>query len=239
MKFQKGQIPWNKGKHQKRTEEQISKQKATLILRYANGLIPGMLGKKMSDETIKKMSDSAKKAGASPQLRAKRSFNSRKENLSEETLKKRSAKLVGINNPFYGRKHSEQAKTEMSKLKFGKTSPRKGVQITDETRQKISGENSCHWLGGISFEPYCHKFNEQLKERIRDRDNRTCQYPGCEKKENGRKHTCHHVHYDKPNCDPDLITLCVCCNAKVNSNREHWEAYFMEKLKERGLLYGR
>jgi len=89
----------------------------------------------------------------------------------------------------------------------------------------------------ISFKPYCPKFNKRLKEKIRNRDNRTCQL--CEVKENGKKLAVHHIHYDKENCYPDLIALCNSCNVKVNINRDYWESYFMELLNKRGLLrYG-
>ena len=90
------------------------------------------------------------------------------------------------------------------------------------------------WNGGSSFLPYCTKFNHKLKEAIRNRDNRTCQHCGI--KENGRRHHVHHIHYDKENCYPDLITLCGSCNVKANGNRKQWEIYYMNKLNDRGLL---
>ncbi len=96
------------------------------------------------------------------------------------------------------------------------------------------GDTHPNWKGGVSFEPYCPKFNKQLKERIRERDNRTCQLCGI--KENGRKHDVHHVHYDKENCNPDLITVCRDCNVIANYNRDYYEELFMKKLEERGLL---
>ena len=101
----------------------------------------------------------------------------------------------------------------------------------------LTGEKNPSWKGGISFFPYCEKFNNVLKERIRNRDNRTCQ--NCRKTEadNGEKHSIHHIHYDKENCYPDLITLCRSCNAKANNNRDEWELCYMNKLNERGLLY--
>lgn len=98
----------------------------------------------------------------------------------------------------------------------------------------MKGKHHPSWRGGTSYEPYCYKFNNELKERIRERDNRTCQNCGTE--ENGRKLTCHHIHYDKENCYPHLITLCHSCNSKANGNRDYWEEYYMDILKTRGLL---
>jgi len=94
------------------------------------------------------------------------------------------------------------------------------------------GERSSNWKGGRSFGPYCPKFNGALKEDIRERDNRTCQL--CGAKENGEKLCVHHIHYDKENCAPDLISLCRLCNCKVNGNREYYEAFFMSLLSKTG-----
>lgn len=124
---------------------------------------------------------------------------------------------------------TEQHKHNISKGNIGK-------KLSCETKKKISdvrktdqfGDKNPSWNGGTSFEPYCHKFNNELKERIRNRDNRTCQRCGI--KENGKCLSVHHIHYDKENCYPDLITLCHTCNAKANGNRDWYEIYYMRKL---------
>jgi hypothetical protein len=63
------------------------------------------------------------------------------------------------------------------------------------------------WKGGASFEPYCPKFNTNLKERVRDRFDRRC--PLCDKQENEniflkngktRKLSVHHVYTEKMAC---------------------------------------
>ncbi len=98
-------------------------------------------------------------------------------------------------------------------------------------------ENSSFWIDGRSYYPYCHKFNDRLKERVRNRDNRTCQL--CGVKENSIRQSVHHIHYDKENCYPDLISLCRECNSKVNkkSERKYYEWVFMNKLNDKGLLF--
>jgi hypothetical protein len=103
----------------------------------------------------------------------------------------------------------------------------------------IHGENHPSWIDGRSFEPYCTKFNERLKERVRERDGRVCQLCGLSEKENGKKLDVHHIHYDKENCYPDLIGLCSKCNLTVNkrSMRSSYEQTFMNKLNERELLF--
>lgn len=134
----------------------------------------------------------------------------------------------GINNPNYGKHHSIEAKQKMSLAKEG----------------KYKGEN-CWWAwkGGTSFLPYCHKFNNSLRNEVRKRDDYICQYPDC-------LHTqleslmiyqqslhVHHIHYDKENCNKlDLITLCNSCNVKANFNRDYWEELYMNLLERRKLL---
>lgn len=116
-------------------------------------------------------------------------------------------------NPFYGKTHTEESLKKMREAQIGRV-----------------GVNAAHWIDGRSFLPYCHKFNEKTKEKIRIRDNRTCQL--CGAKEGGKKLCIHHIHYDKQNCDPDLISLCEVCHAKTLSNRDYYEKLFCGMLKK-------
>lgn len=150
--------------------------------------------------------------------------------------------LKGKDHPMYGKNHTEETKKRMSKARIN-------YKPTEETLKKMSealkgdknpmygrhGERSPNWKGGISFIPYCPKFNRVLKERIRERDNRICQV--CGEKENDEKLSVHHIHYDKENCYPDLIGLCRRCNSKANKDRDYHEKLFMNKLNNRGLLF--
>ena len=79
----------------------------------------------------------------------------------------------------------------------------------------MRGENHPNWQNGKSFEPYGIEFNNELKLKIRQRDNFTCQI--CGAVENGRAHTPHHIDYNKTNNEKiNLILLCVGCNTKAN-----------------------
>lgn len=165
--------------------------------------------------------------------------------------KKLRGKFKGRNNPFFGKKHSQSTKERISNTHKGLSASdetkrkmsqaREGFIFTPEIKKKISesvtGDKNVNWKGGISFEPYCSKFNDALKEEIRERDCRTCQL--CGTKENGKKLSVHHIHYDKENCAPDLIALCNRCSSKANFNRDYYERLFMNKLNERGLLLWR
>ena len=109
-----------------------------------------------------------------------------------------------------------------------------------ETRRKNgyvhkvpTGAKSHFWKGGISFEEYPQEFNKELKLKIRERDNFTCQL--CGKTEGEEKKTCgrilavNHIDFDKKNCDEsNLNTLCCSCNAKVNFHRAYYTEYFQQ-----------
>lgn len=81
------------------------------------------------------------------------SFSSKGRKYSEETLKsireaaKNRVKLIGDMNPFYGKKHTEEAKMKMSKSRIGKKFPKlseakKGTKASEETRRKLSQARS-------------------------------------------------------------------------------------------------
>lgn len=91
----------------------------------------------------------------------------------------------------------------------------------------MRGEKSPSWKGGLSFEPYCSKFNFEFKERVREFWNRKCGICSKTEKENGIRLSVHHCNYEKMVCcnnvAPLFITTCKSCHAKTNNNREYWE----------------
>jgi hypothetical protein len=86
------------------------------------------------------------------------------------------------------------------------------------------GQNNPMWNGGSSFEPYCPKFTDELKECVRDKFGRKCVV--CGQPENGRALSVHHVDYNKmQGCQGQrwkLITLCNRCHIQTNRNRWYW-----------------
>jgi len=74
---------------------------------------------------------------------------------------------------------------------------------------------------------YPLEFNNDLKEKIRERDGRKCQLCGRKKKNGGRRLHVHHIDYDKTNCSSDnLIALCGKCHRQTSSKRDFWTRYF-------------
>ncbi len=116
----------------------------------------------------------------------------------------------------------------------------KGYNHTEEIkeilRQQFIGSNNPNWQGGISENEYPKEFNNELKEKIRKRDDYTCQNCSMTEEEQlivlGYILSIHHIDYDKENCeDTNLITLCLWCNIRANYNRKMWEEHFKSIIK--------
>lgn len=140
----------------------------------------------------------------------------------------------GADHPSYGYKHPMEIRRMLSDVNRGERNPRFGKPVSEEQRRKLRGENNPNWMGGASFEPYCHKFNESIKESVRDEFDRRCFL--CGEPENGRRLSVHHVDYNKgQGCGHQwaLIPLCSSCHSKTNFNRWYWFAllnnYWLDK----------
>jgi len=148
-----------------------------------------------------------------------RNFNKNKI-ISNKTREK--LRLIG-----YNRKHTDETKIKIGKSNKGKLL---GCKRNDEFKQKISSvtkmENNPNWKGGVSFLPYSLEFNNELKNKIKIRDNFECKNPDCKQKTNII--TIHHIDYNKYNCSElNLITLCSSCNSRANGNREKNRSKYM------------
>ena len=107
----------------------------------------------------------------------------------------------------------------------------------------MSGENAPNWQGGISFGEYCPKFNNDIKQQIRNKyDN--CDYISgihasiCNPH---RKLDVHHVDYNKlQGCDEHewiLIPLSHSNHVRTNYNRQFWNTLFTYSLQYDGEYY--
>lgn len=96
--------------------------------------------------------------------------------------------------------------------------------IMARKRTELTGELASNWKGGKSFEPYCKKFDKNVKELIRSKFNNRCYICGTNK--NKRKLNVHHVDYNKNTlCNGKtwgLIPLCDRHHSKTNFNRWYW-----------------
>lgn len=154
-----------------------------------------------------------------------------KENLSE---KMKLDYNNGKRKPYWdGKIFTEEHKLKIKNKLIGKQFSirhKDNISISAKKRGVPFGEKSPNWQNGISFEPYSTLFNQQLKDRIRVRDNFICQKCGVPELECDKRLAIHHIDYDKKNCEEDnLISLCNRCNCKVNGNRKHWKDFFQVK----------
>jgi len=217
---------------------------------------------------IKLLSERAKKQVISPESRKKQADSLRgykhteehnfkialskqgkkRSPFSETWLKKMSKSHKGIHagkkNPQYGVTLTAETRKKLSEARKGEKNPRFGKPVPKEVRDKISdsvsGERSPAWKGGISFEPYCIKFNDEFKNRVRAFFGYVCVECGKTQNENGKKLPVHHVNFRKDSCcNPDaprlFVPLCNHCHSKTNHNRIFWEYWFTEMIKR---VYG-
>ena len=156
----------------------------------------GMQGKKHTEDW--KLQQSEKMKGFKHSEETKRI-------ISEGRINRNISK--GKNNPMFGKTHKNKSKLLMRQKK----------------KDLYNGENNPNWHGGVSKDPYCFEFTDELKEYIKERDNNTCQNPHCR---NSCETLCvHHIDYDKKHCDS--------CNSRANFNREYWKKIYSKILKER------
>jgi 5-methylcytosine-specific restriction endonuclease McrA len=101
-----------------------------------------------------------------------------------------------------------------------------------KAKQEIyEGENNPNWQGGTSFEPYTSDWTKELREKVRDRDNHTCQLCHKTEKELNETLNVHHIDYDKEHSVMEnLISLCQKCHSRTNGNRKFWTNYFTNLL---------
>jgi hypothetical protein len=144
----------------------------------------------------------------------------------------------GKNHHMFGKEHTEEAKALISGTLKGNTNTL-GCKRTDATKALMSaarkGEKNGRWLGGISFEPYCIKFNDEYKEHVRNLFGDECFLCSLSEADNGRKLCVHHVNYNKDcGCDETrciCVPLCMPCHVKTNYDRDYYQALIMEMLR--------
>ena len=94
---------------------------------------------------------------------------------------------------------------------------------------KNSRESNGNWKEGITIE-YPIEWNNYLRELIRDRDNRTCQFPACDYSDGFGKEklSVHHIDGNKNYChSSNLISLCRSHHSYIeNNNPKSWMGYF-------------
>jgi len=233
------------------TRRKMSRKGCTLTEEHKRKIGDAGKGKKHTEEAKRKMSEAKKGKIFSEEHRL---------NIS----KSRIGKFTGENNPFYGKKHSEESLKKISRkgctlseehkkkirLSFlGSKNHFFNKHHTDNSREKLKaswkesilkgercGENNSNWKGGIACEPYCDVWlDNEYKESIKERDGYKCLNPTCNK--TSTRLSLHHINYNKKDCHPlNIITLCASCNAKANKDREWHECWYKAIIIRRRYL---
>jgi hypothetical protein len=164
----------------------------------------------------------------SPELREKLLITHLGQPRSKETREKISVAMKGR---FAGDKHPQ----------YGRPGTFLGKHHTSETKTQLSeidrsGENNPRWMGGISFEPYCPKFNDELKQRIREFFENRCVMCG-KTNPNKWKLCCHHVTYNKEMCcDGKPVQFAALCHRRHSKtsggDRQRWEDMLHRAIDE-------
>lgn len=184
-----------------------------------------MRGKKHTPETILKMRNTALLSGRAP---PDNKGNNRgmlgvkltpEQKLQRGTIRKGAIlspeTKIKISNSLKGRKMPDEIKLKISKTITG-------TKRSEEFKQNRRGANNPRWKGGISFEPYCPKFNKDFKERVRTYFGNTC--VECNKTKTKPKLTVHHIFGNKQTCCdssiPLFVPLCKSCHGKVTDEKD-------------------
>ena len=133
-----------------------------------------------------------------------------------------AAQKAKVSRVLKGRKLSDGHRLKIS---LATKERYKSPEEHKKTSECKIGERNAQWRGGISSGKYCHKFNEYLRESIRDEFGRKCVICGIA--ENGQRLDVHHVNFDKAaGCYGkrwNLVPLCRSCHAWTTSHR--WQAF--------------
>ena len=137
-----------------------------------------------------------------------------------------------------GMKHTNRTKRKMSISQKGRIfleKTRHKMSIAAKARGTPSGKLAPNWQGGKSFEPYPPEFNKERKERVRNRDNRSCSLCGKGEIQVGRRMPIHHINGNKDDCSfSNLAAVCISCNVKAKGkNLDLYEFLISSNLQWR------
>ncbi len=103
-------------------------------------------------------------------------------------------------------------------------------EYLDKLSMLLSGENNPNWRGGLHQKKY-KNFYQKIKDKIRERDNFTCQLCGITEEQLNYRLSVNHIDFNKENSvEQNLNALCKSCNSSINFDREKWTKHFQAKI---------
>jgi 5-methylcytosine-specific restriction endonuclease McrA len=89
----------------------------------------------------------------------------------------------------------------------------------------MSGSGNSRWIGGVQKDGYTFDFDD-IKRRIRVRDNNRCRYCLYNNREDITDSLAvHHIDYNKQNnSNNNLITLCNSCHMHIHRTKYEWKS---------------
>jgi Trp operon repressor len=91
------------------------------------------------------------------------------------------------------------------------------------------GEKGLNWKGGITQHKYCYKFNEKLREEVREYFGRKCFMCDKTEKENGQRLDVHHCDFNKgQGCCQRWCLVAICHNC--HSATSHFRHRYFNEL---------
>lgn len=96
-------------------------------------------------------------------------------------------RMVGVNNPFYGKHHSQETKERWKKsrkYKYGKDHPSFGKHLTDEQKEKISKANTGRIKTAEQIKKWResrsgYKTSEETRKKISEANKKSKKTKGC------------------------------------------------------------
>jgi hypothetical protein len=169
----------------------------------------------------------------SERTKIKISLATKGKKVSDDTKAKLSAVRIGI---IFSAEHRENLSNAHTGIRLPPFSPEHRKKISIALKGKYCGELATNWQGGISFEPYCPKFNNDLKLRVRSFFNYQCIICGKHESNCKTKHCVHHVSYDKMICcngkPVQFAALCRSCHNRTNFDRDRWQSIIHRIIDE-------
>lgn len=146
----------------------------------------------------------------------------------------------GENHSMFGKHPTDATRCKMRNTKLGKALP-------EQHRLHLPrGKDHMFWKGGISYLPYCFRFNKRRKEATRKFFGYRCLICGKHQTENivGNREislSIHHVYHNRDEgCNGipfNLVPLCHLCHGYENTNEEEYRRYLLKTLED-GFSFG-